>query len=73
MDKLLDIMPIIMLGIGQFMLAIVCMNQTKRINQLKDESLQNLALLFCTRSELNLPIFPETSEHEEEDDHGTEE
>lgn len=72
MDKLLEIMPVIMLGIGQLMLAIVCINQTKRINQLKEESLQNLALLFCTRSELDLPIFPETSEHEGEDNHGTE-
>ena len=72
MDKLLDIMPIILLGIGQFMLALVCINQTKRIDQLKEESLQNLALLVCTRSELNLPIYPETSEHEEESSHGTE-
>lgn len=73
MEKIIDVLPIIVLGIGQTMLAIVCMNQTKRINQLKDESLQNLALLVCTRSELDLPIFPKTQEHEEEDSHGKEE
>ena len=73
MNKILDTIPIIMLGIGQMMLAIVCVNQTKRINQLKDESLQNLALLFCTRRELNLPMIPEMLEHEGEDGHGTEE
>ena len=36
MEKLIDILPIIMLGIGQLMLALVCMNQTKQIKMLKE-------------------------------------
>ena len=37
MEKLIDVLPIIMLGIGQFMLALVCMNQTKRITMLEEK------------------------------------
>ena len=35
MERLIDVLPIILLGVGQLMLAMVCMNQTKRIEQLE--------------------------------------
>lgn len=73
MEKLLEIMPILLLGMGQLMLAVVCINQERRIKRLKDETIQNLALLFATRKDLNLPIIPEILKHEEEAEYGEEE
>ena len=35
MERIIDVLPIILLGIGQIMLALVCMNQTRRINELE--------------------------------------
>jgi len=35
MEKFIEILPIVLLGIGQFGLALVCMNQTRRINELE--------------------------------------
>lgn len=37
MEKLIDVLPIILLGIGQLILAKVCMNQTKRIRMLEEK------------------------------------
>lgn len=36
MEKLIEILPIVLLGIGQLMLALVCMNQTKQIKMMKE-------------------------------------
>ena len=35
MEKLIDVLPIIMPSIGQLMLALVCMNQSRQIKMLK--------------------------------------
>jgi len=35
MERIIDVLPIILLGIGQIMLALVCMNQTRRITELE--------------------------------------
>ena len=36
MEKLIDVLPIIMLSIGQLMLALFCMNQSRQIKMLKE-------------------------------------
>ena len=36
MEKIINELPIILLGIGQLMLALVCMNQTRQIKMLKE-------------------------------------
>lgn len=37
MERIIDVLPIILLGVGQIMLAMVCMNQTKRIRMLEEK------------------------------------
>ena len=73
MEQLLETMPIILLGIGQIMLATVYMNQEREIRRIKNKAIEMLTILFITRTELNLPIIPEILKDEEEAEHGQEE